>query len=352
MFFIKGQTGMILTIVLSLLLLGAVLLLWFTTSSNLNTQSSSPNPGPSQSPIGSDTRIPDDWHTFTSNEHDFIVQYPMDMRVQDRQRDAIRFIKFGPTQRENTEVYDAISLRFNSGSLEGKSLEDFVRSKIEEARATSEAQVIAEIEPVTIAGYNGFKYRLRGLGESTHIYLPKGENGYLMIVDATVDPQNQGFARTVDMMLSTLKIGTPSSASPDQASQMNINLYFVALEDNGRLGQKIGCNDSIVAVQIQIPQTQTPLEASLMELLSIKQQRYGEQNYYNALANSNLQFQSAVINEETATIRLDGNLQLGGTCDNPRVEAQLRQTVLQFPSVKNAEIIINNQSLETVLSEK
>jgi len=43
---------------------------------------------------------------------------------------------------------------------------------------------------------------------------------------------------------------------------------------------------------------------------------------------------------------------LGGECDNPRVEAQLTNTVLQFPSVTSADIFINGKTLAETLSLK
>jgi hypothetical protein len=43
---------------------------------------------------------------------------------------------------------------------------------------------------------------------------------------------------------------------------------------------------------------------------------------------------------------------LGGVCDNPRVEAQLVETAMQFPGVMEAAITINGTPLEEALSLK
>jgi len=43
---------------------------------------------------------------------------------------------------------------------------------------------------------------------------------------------------------------------------------------------------------------------------------------------------------------------MGGECDTPRVQAQLEQTVLQFPTVTDAAIFINGRPLADVLSLK
>ena len=51
-------------------------------------------------------------------------------------------------------------------------------------------------------------------------------------------------------------------------------------------------------------------------------------------------------------MRLNGTLQLGGVCDNPRVKAQLEQTALQFPTVKSVKYYINDKTLDEALSLK
>ena len=43
---------------------------------------------------------------------------------------------------------------------------------------------------------------------------------------------------------------------------------------------------------------------------------------------------------------------LGGVCDSPRFEAQIEQTALQFSTVSNVEVFINDIPLEDVLSQQ
>jgi hypothetical protein len=43
---------------------------------------------------------------------------------------------------------------------------------------------------------------------------------------------------------------------------------------------------------------------------------------------------------------------MGGDCDTPRVLAQVKQNVLQFPTVKNVTIFINGKPLSDVFSLK
>ncbi len=127
------------------------------------------------------------------------------------------------------------------------------------------------------------------------------------------------------------------------------NLYFVALEDNGKSGEKIGCNDSLVAVSKDIS-GEDSIQAALNELLSYNQQYYGQSGLYNSLYQSDLKIESITIEDKVASVHLTGTVQVGGVCDNPRFEQQIMKTILQFPSIENVDIYINNKPLQEVLS--
>ena len=144
----------------------------------------------------------------------------------------------------------------------------------------------------------------------------------------------------------------PGQQNPPPGTVSSVNLYFIALEDNGQSGKKIGCNDSVIPVQVSIEPTTAPLRAALEKLFSIKDQFYGQSGLYNALYQSNLQVDSAVVENGTATVRLSGTFSLGGVCDDPRFSAQITETILQFPTVNTAVVYINGQRLEDVLSER
>ena len=102
----------------------------------------------------------------------------------------------------------------------------------------------------------------------------------------------------------------------------------------------------------EIAPTQGVLRAALEALLGLQQQYYGQTGLYNALYQSKLTIADLRIENGKATIRLTGQLLLGGVCDNPRVEAQLVETAMQFSTVKEVAIFINDKPLKDVLSEK
>jgi hypothetical protein len=145
---------------------------------------------------------------------------------------------------------------------------------------------------------------------------------------------------------------TPTRTPTLARGTMNIKLFFVALEDNGKAGKKIGCNDSIIAVDRAIPETQGVLVAAFNELFSIREAQYGQSGLYNSLSQSKLKLESAAVINGVAMIKLTGGFQLGGVCDNPRAKAQLEELALQFSTVKQVNITVNDISLDKVLSEK
>ena len=61
---------------------------------------------------------------------------------------------------------------------------------------------------------------------------------------------------------------------------------------------------------------------------------------------------SLTIQGSKASVYLSGTLLMGGECDTPRVQAQLEQTVLQFPTITEADIFINGRPMAEVLSLK
>ncbi|MGC9348311.1 MAG: GerMN domain-containing protein [Anaerolineae bacterium] len=112
----------------------------------------------------------------------------------------------------------------------------------------------------------------------------------------------------------------------------------------------MGCDDSVVPVEVVIEPTVAPLTAAINKLLAIDTEYYGQSGLYNALHASNLTLEGINIVQGKATIALSGELVLGGVCDNPRVEAQLEETALQYSTVSQVEILLNGEPLDQVLS--
>lgn len=145
------------------------------------------------------------------------------------------------------------------------------------------------------------------------------------------------------------------TTAPRTADRGEVKIFLIALEDNGRRGEKVGCGDSVVPVAVELDTTSGPLTAALTRLLSpglAVPGRPDGRELYNALSESELAVRRVEVKEGTATIELTGRFRIGGACDAPRVEAQLRRTALQFPGMKKAVIRVNGTPLERLLQSR
>ena len=140
--------------------------------------------------------------------------------------------------------------------------------------------------------------------------------------------------------------GTSPVTTPTPALFTRTDIYLVALEDAGQTGEEIGCGDSLVPVEVTFQPTVAPLTAALEELFAINTEFYGQSGLYSALYQSDLSVDSIDIDENRhATINLSGDLLVGGVCDEPRVEAQIEQTALQYDTIDTVSVTLNGDPL-------
>lgn len=128
-----------------------------------------------------------------------------------------------------------------------------------------------------------------------------------------------------------------------------VKVYLIALDDNGKAGKKIGCDDSVVAVTRTIKKTTAPLSAALTQLLLTPPHPAETPKLENFWKGENLRLRSVAINNFTATIRLSGDVFVAGICDIPRIESQIEETAKQFPNVKRVKVFIGNQTLRNAI---
>jgi hypothetical protein len=130
-----------------------------------------------------------------------------------------------------------------------------------------------------------------------------------------------------------------------------LKAVLIAIGDAGQSGEKIGCDDSAVVIDLPITSTGNPYRDVLQALIDQRQQFYGESGLYNALYQSTLQIQDAALDSDgKLTVQFSGSLMLGGECDDPRAKAQLEGTLRQFPEVKDVAIFVNGVPLDQLLS--
>ena len=143
----------------------------------------------------------------------------------------------------------------------------------------------------------------------------------------------------------------PISKPSQTNNEFTVKLFFVRLNDDGKIGPKIGCGDSLVSMDVPVLSAPTP-DGALISLFAIKDREYGTSKLYNALSQANLSVSSVTITDGVANVVLTGQLSLGGVCDSPRVKAQIEETVKQFPGITTVKTTINGKDVDIVLSGK
>ena len=144
----------------------------------------------------------------------------------------------------------------------------------------------------------------------------------------------------------------PTTTGNSPSGRQTVQIFLVALEGNLEGVEQIGCGDQLVAVDVVIQPTVAVLRAAITELLAVDSEYYGQSGLYNALYQSDLEIDKLGLQNGLASIYLTGDLLVGGTCDSPRIQAQLEQTVLQFSTVTQVKVYINYILLEDYLSQK
>ncbi|MGH3654084.1 GerMN domain-containing protein [Glutamicibacter sp.] len=141
----------------------------------------------------------------------------------------------------------------------------------------------------------------------------------------------------------------PSSADPTTAA---LTLFYVAVGDEGKSGPAIGCGDSLVSSETGPEEFTNQVEASIVALLADDEEELGESGLRNALAGSDLEYVSSMVDGDVVSVELSGTLSSGGTCDDPRIIGQLEYTAMTAAGTGEARILVDGTVLEEVLSAK
>ena len=131
----------------------------------------------------------------------------------------------------------------------------------------------------------------------------------------------------------------------EERNTQAIKIFLVAVGDDGKNGKKIGCGDSLVAITRNIKKTTAPLASAIRELLLTPEHPDDSPNLKNFWKGRNLKVRSVSIVNGAATIRFSGEVSVSGVCDVPRIESQIEETALQFPTVKKVKVFIGKQTL-------
>ncbi|MEL4356863.1 MULTISPECIES: hypothetical protein [unclassified Luteococcus] len=136
--------------------------------------------------------------------------------------------------------------------------------------------------------------------------------------------------------------GTPAAAGGAGAS--GGTLYYISVGDGGPLG----CGDTAVGA-VDLPRSQTPVRDAMTKLLANHSPRLGSSGLENPIGRSSLRYVDGRYDRATGVVSvwLEGTLKQSGTCDDPRLEAQLEMTATSAAGAKTARVFVNGKTLES-----
>lgn len=165
------------------------------------------------------TMVPESWKEYKNNTAGFSLRYDPTLTIQEDQDSNIRFFKWGPTQKGETEMYDGIILGVRRVAVSDGGAAH-IRSVIEQFENVG--RITDPLHESILNGLPVKKMSASGLGDFTLIFVPVGPSAILEISYMVPDPTGVGFQKTVDLILSTLRVRTPSDTSSE--GKLNIDV--------------------------------------------------------------------------------------------------------------------------------
>lgn len=109
---------------------------------------------------------------------------------------------------------------------------------------------------------------------------------------------------------------------------------------------EFGCESLLVPVRRSLTKTQSDLAHAIVELITIKQMAYADQGLRNAVAPSapTIKLTNIHYDGKTRVIDFEGSFLSAGTCDDPRIKAQIEETVKLY--VSDYRIQLNGKESE------
>lgn len=147
----------------------------------------------------------DGWDTYENTSIGFRTEYQKDMTLREEGENTIAFSLWGPTQTEDTELFDGLSMRFTRHDLGAKTLRSLVEQEMADVQAVGE--ITEPIDTIIIDGQEGFEFSGITVGPSQRrIFLPLGTSVALEISILVADPTGMRFESMADRMLSSVEL--------------------------------------------------------------------------------------------------------------------------------------------------
>lgn len=149
------------------------------------------------------------WKTYTGDAFGFSIMRPHNMRVRELEIPGepplVVFSLTGPTQTENTELFDGITIEVSRNDLGSHTIKEIAQNELAGQSDIAE-KVLNTGQEITLAGKNAYMYEIVTIVRYRYYYIPVSDSSYLRLVVFAEDPTHAGFEDTVQHMLSSIVV--------------------------------------------------------------------------------------------------------------------------------------------------
>jgi len=142
----------------------------------------------------------DGWLEY-KKEGEFSFKYPPEAQIKNYDDGTISVSIWGPTQQENTEFYDGLSMSFRVLQAQGKSLKESADESYLELKDLFESS-----QPIisSVGNNSGYTFHVKGYIDADYYFVEINPDLHLEIINATKDPTEAGFILSAEKILMTL----------------------------------------------------------------------------------------------------------------------------------------------------
>lgn len=198
-------------ILAAVVVIGGVSLVWLTqqqTAPGIEAPVVTPTPtitlDTSATPVPSSTSD----NTYRDPSGLFTFSYSNDYTLDQENPQLVRLFKRAETARPQGEITDGVIIVFEPIALGGKTLDEWVDSRITQSVDSGTAEVVQPKTAITYGMYRGYSFEMKGFGDAKYLLLQNSPNSEdaLLVTMSVMDPQSRGYQTEVDSILKSIEL--------------------------------------------------------------------------------------------------------------------------------------------------
>lgn len=149
-----------------------------------------------------------DGNTYRDPSGLFTFSYSNDYTIDQENPQLVRLFKRAETARPQSEITDGVIMVFEPIALGGKTLDEWVDSRITQSVDAGTAEVVQPKTAMTYGMYRGYTFEMKGFGDAKYLLLQNSPNSEdaLLVTTSVMDPQSRGYQVEVDTILKSIEL--------------------------------------------------------------------------------------------------------------------------------------------------